>query len=234
MSERGLDDGTATPTEPSKGAASAAPTGTSAPAAPEPLQGRKCEQLIAGARAVILARGFEGASVDDIAREAGISKATMYRYFPDKSALFAAVMQRDCGRQAGLFGCIVTEGRPLADVLRDVARRFLEFMLSDEGLNIYRTVVAEAGRFPEVGRAFYADGPAQSREWLAPVLEAAAARGELSPDDPREAAQHFFALCLVDIHYRRLLGLEPPCDAAKTDALARSAVDAFLKLHRPD
>ena len=64
-----------------------------------PRAERKLAQVIEGARSVLIAKGFEGASVDDIAREAGISKATMYRYFPDKTALFAAVMNQECTRQ---------------------------------------------------------------------------------------------------------------------------------------
>jgi 23S rRNA pseudouridine2605 synthase len=125
-------------------------------AGPNPRVGRKCDQVLDGARAVILARGFEGASVDDIAREAGVSKATMYRYYPDKAALFAAVMQRDCGRQAEALLGLENDGRPLEAVLLDLAVRHVALVLSPMAQGMFRTAAAEAERFPEVGQAFYA------------------------------------------------------------------------------
>ena len=63
-------------------------------------QGRKVAQVLEGARAVFMRDGFEGASVDEIAREAGVSKATLYSYFPDKRLLFMEVAKSECGRQA--------------------------------------------------------------------------------------------------------------------------------------
>jgi AcrR family transcriptional regulator len=209
-------------------------TQTAAGATPDAAVGRKAEQVIAGARTVIFARGFEGASVDDIAREAGVSKATMYRYFPDKSALFAAVMRRDCGRQADVLCGMEIGDRPIGEVLGELARRYLGFVLSPHALMTFRTVVAEAERFPEVGRAFYAAGRGRCRAWLAPALAAAAERGELALDDPEKAADQFFALCLGDMFLRRLMGLGGDCCDEEVETQAREAVAAFLRLHRPD
>ena len=96
---------------------------------------------------MIVAKGFEGASVDDIAREAGISKATMYRYFPDKIALFEAVMSRECARQSGAAVEIADCGGPIEAVLLDFATRHLAFILSDCGIEAFRTTVAELARF---------------------------------------------------------------------------------------
>ena len=61
--------------------------------------GRKVSQVLDGARTVFLRDGFEGASVDDIARQAGVSKATLYNYFPDKRILFMEVAKAECVRQ---------------------------------------------------------------------------------------------------------------------------------------
>ena len=67
---------------------------------PEIKKGRKFDQVLDGARDVFLRDGFEGASVDDIARRAGVSKATLYSYFPDKRLLFSEVARVECNRQA--------------------------------------------------------------------------------------------------------------------------------------
>ena len=67
---------------------------------PKIRKGRKFDQVLEGARAIFMRDGFEGASVDDIAREAGVSKATLYSYFPDKRLLFMEVAKAECNRQA--------------------------------------------------------------------------------------------------------------------------------------
>ncbi len=201
---------------------------------PSPRVGRKCDQVLDGARAVILARGFEGASVDDIAREAGVSKATMYRYYPDKAALFAAVMQRDCGRQAEALHGLQDGDRCLEALLTDLANLHVQLVLSPMAQGMFRTAAAEAERFPEVGQAFYAASIDRGRAWLAPILGAAADRGEIVCDDPDLAAQRFFALCEAGLFYKRLFGVMRSCCEATAARHAHSAVAAFLRMHRPD
>ncbi len=194
---------------------------------------RKVAQVLDGARAIILARGFEGATVDDIAREAGVSKATMYRYYPDKAAIFAAVMQRDCCQQENALLGVETEGRSLHDILVDIGERFIGFVLSPDTLRMFRTAVAETERFPEVGQAFFASGPDRGRVWLGPILAGASARGEIEIDCPNLAAERFFALLKADLFLRKLFGV-PHLDT-ETDLSAHVArtVHAFLRMVAP-
>ena len=79
-------------------------------------RGRKFDQVLAGAREVFLRDGFEGASVDDIAREAGVSKATLYSYFPDKRLLFQEVARAECRRAADEAEAMVDDQAPVAEV----------------------------------------------------------------------------------------------------------------------
>lgn len=211
------------------GRKSETPAKADAPAPDAPI-GRKCGQLMDGARRVIFARGLEGASVDDIAREAGISKATMYRYFPDKASLFAAMMREDCASQAAGLLDIRTGGLPPRTVLTDLATRYIGFVASPFALSIYRITASEAERFPEVARAFHASAMQRGQDWLAGYLREAMARGEVSVEDPDLAARQFFALCQADVFHPRLLGIAPEPDAQQVAAHARSAVTAFLRL----
>lgn len=190
---------------------------------------QKSAQVLEGARAVFLACGFEGASVDEIARTAGISKATLYRHFPDKSALFAAVVQAECARQAALHPELDQAGRPLPDFLYDLAREAMEFSLSDFGQGIYRIAVAESERFPDIGKHFYHTGSGRNRSRLAPALAAATERGELDALDACHAAQVFFAICKAGIFHRRLFSVDPAPGAAEIDAHARRSVETFLR-----
>lgn len=195
---------------------------------------RKLEQVIDGARTVIVAKGFEGASVDDIAREAGISKATMYRYFPDKSSLFQAVMSRECQRQAGAVAEIGDCCGPIEAILHDFARAHLAFILSDFAIDAFRTTVAESARFPALARDFYERRISKTREALLPLMRSAAERGTLALDDPEQAAVRFLALCKADLFFSRLFGVRDAYTAEEIDTHARDAVDAFMRIYRPD
>jgi AcrR family transcriptional regulator len=194
---------------------------------------RKLEQMIDGARAVIVAKGYEGASVDDIAREAGISKATMYRYFPDKTALFRAVMSRECSRQAGAAVELGDCCRPVETILTDFATRHLDFILSDVAIDAFRTAVAESARFPALARDFFERRMNTSRVALRDFMAAAHERGALVVDDPDLAAMRFLALCKADLFFPRLFGVRGPHAPEEIEEHARAAVAAFLKIYRP-
>ena len=109
-------------------------------------------------------RGYEGASVDEIARAAGTSKATLYSYFPDKRQLFEAVMQAECGRTGEVMAkptCGVPRRRrrsteTSAYAPRHGARSFATFLFSPGAQEMFRVCIAEAGRFPEARAAFHA------------------------------------------------------------------------------
>lgn len=205
------------------------------PASPalSPRAARKLAQVIEGARVVIVAKGFDGASVDDIARQAGISKATMYRYFPDKTALFEAVMNHDCARQAGAALPISDRGRPIAEVLREFGVMHLTFVLSAYAIGAFRTAVAELARFPELARDFYANRIERGRVALRLMLGAASERGELVIDDVDLAAMRFLALCKTDLFFTQLFGVREPYTADEIATHAEAAVTAFLKIYGP-
>lgn len=191
-------------------------------------KGRKFDQVLDGARTIFLRDGFEGASVDDIAAEAGVSKATLYSYFPDKRVLFVEVARAECRRQADEAEILVTLTAAPDCVLPVAARRIIDFMLSDFGRAVFRICVAESERFPELGRAFYASGPALVREKLANYLNGAVARGELAIDDIHLAADQFAELCKADIFPLVAFGVKTAFTPAERDRVARGAVAMFL------
>ena len=175
--------------------------GSTDPDAPPSLRTERSEQKIAqvleAAREVFLASGFEGASVDDIARTGGISKATLYRHFPDKTALFkrGRVSRNTRARRGTPPGASHHDGRAARGVARrHRAPRRSEFSLSPFGQGIYRISVAESERFPQLGRTSTHRDPGRNRARLAPVLAAAAERGELIPLDANHASHVFFAI----------------------------------------
>ncbi len=189
-------------------------------------RGPKCAQVLEGARKVFMDRGYEGASVDEIARVAGTSKATLYSYFPDKRQLFEAVMQTQVGRTGEVMRPD-TPGEPVEVALRRMAASFATFLFSPGAQEMFRVCIAEAGRFPEVGAAFHASGPMRARSQLIAFFEAAAARGDLVIDDAETAADQFAALCKSGLFLRALLGGSRPGEEEIT-RIADEAVRTFL------
>ena len=120
-------------------------------------QGRKFDQVLEGARKVFMRDGFEGASVDDIVREAGVSKATLYSYFPDKRLLFIEVAKIECQAQSDDAVAEITSSDDVRHALTTAAKRMTRFFMSDVGLQVHRIIVGESQRFPEIGREFFTE-----------------------------------------------------------------------------
>lgn len=194
----------------------------------EARRGRKITQVIDGARLVFLRDGFEGAGVDAIAQEAGVSKATLYSYFPDKRHLFAAVVKDEMRRLSDSALAEIDQDAPPPQVLNETARQIVEFQLSAAGVAIYRLVVAESSRFPEIGREYYKVGPKMLTEVLSLYLARASHRGEITVDDPDMAAWQFFELCQGDLFMRRVTGVQVEFSTTEIARLRNAAVETFL------
>lgn len=191
-------------------------------------QGRKWDQVLEGARTVFLRDGFEGASVDDIVREAGVSKATLYSYFPDKRLLFLEVAKLECRAQSEAAVARIEASGDVRDVLKDAAGRMVRFFMSDVGMQVYRIVVGESQRFPEIGRQFYESGPAMVRQILIRFLQKAVDEGQLRIDDIELAADQFPELCKAGLHLQMVLGLRSRPSDDEIDRVVEGAVETFL------
>jgi AcrR family transcriptional regulator len=191
-------------------------------------KGRKFDQVLAGARQVFMADGFEGASVDEIARVAQVSKATLYSYFPDKRLLFMAVANAECSRQSDAAMDQIDMTAPPRAVLTQAGWHFLRFITSTFGQQIFRMCVAEGERFPELGRQFYHSGPAVMRAEMAEYFVQAQARGELRVEDPLLAADQFGELCKADIWTRLIFGVVQSVSDAEIGRVVDGAVETFM------
>ncbi len=191
-------------------------------------KGRKFDQVLTGARDIFMRDGFEGASVDDIARAAGVSKATLYSYFPDKRLLFTEVARIECNRQADAALGGIPEGAPVAVVLHEAAHRIVRFFLSDFGQQVFRICVAESYRFPDLGRRFYESGPAMMRDRMTVLLSPYIEAGDLQIEDMALAAYQFGELCKSDLFVRSLCGVAGEITDADIDRVVTGAVEMFL------
>lgn len=189
----------------------------------------KAEAILLAAERAFLASGFGAVSMDAIAREAGVSKATVYAHFAGKEELFGAFVARVAERRFAGFSVEALDPSDIAASLTTIASRFLELVLSPEAIALNRIVIGEVARFPVLGEVFWAAGPERNRVQIEGFLRRAAAAGALAVPDARRAADQFASLVRGEIHLRSLLRLEDPGDRAALDAAAASAVATFLR-----
>lgn len=192
----------------------------------------KVRQILAAARKVFMKEGYGAASMDAIARHAAVSKATLYAHFGGKDALFAALIVMECRHLSDQIGRGALYAPDIRDALLQVARDFNNLLCSGEGLTMYRIVVAEAPRFPELGRIFYDSGPNVMISRIADILHRATERGLLKLRDPRNAAIQFISLIRGELHLTRVLGLKSA--SKNSDEYVEASVDLFLAGYGPD
>ena len=191
--------------------------------------GGKAETIRAAAERAFLASGFGAVSMDAIAREAGVSKATVYAHYHSKEELFGAVVADLSERRFHGFSAEALDPADIEASLLTIASRFLDLVLSPEAIALNRILIGEVSRFPVLGEVFWAAGPERTRVQVEAFLRRAAVAGTLAVPDPRLAAEQFVALARGEIHLRSLLRLEDPGDAAALGAAAASSVATFLR-----
>ncbi len=192
------------------------------------VKGRKFEQVLEGARAIFMRDGFDRASMDDIAREAGVSKATLYAYFADKRILFMEIATAECRRQAEEAISEINFDMPIPDGLRTAATRIIGLMQSDLGKRIYRIAVTESENFPELAQEFYKSGPLLVRDCIGEYLRKGVAREELEIDDIALAAAQFGQLCKVELQDRLLFTGCTTCSPEEVQRIIDGAIDMFM------
>ena len=193
----------------------------------------KARQILDGARRIFLRDGFDGASMNDIVRAAGVSKGTLYAYFPSKENLFAELVRHDKQQQAEQTCLWVGDAPTARETLTRAGTAFITLMVRPDHLAQVRTVMAVAPRFPEIGRAFYEAGPKFGTERLCRLLAKHVATGEIAVDDLWRAAVHFIQLCQGDLYRRLMFGMADTFEEVEIERTVVAAVDVFLRAYAP-
>ena len=193
---------------------------------PSSGEGEKRRQILEGARQVFMASGFDGASMGEIAKAAGVSKGTLYVYFDSKEALFEALtVEEKEGLAENLFR--LDEADPdVRAVLTRLGASYLAMMARPEHVSIIRMVIGACEKFPRFGQAFYEAGPACGVGRLKVYLDAQVTAGRLRACDTELAAKHFLQLCQAGMLTRLLFN----AGAAPTDDEIRHRVTEAVRV----
>jgi len=197
---------------------------------------RKRKAIIEAAETAFLQNGYLGTSMDEIATAAAVSKQTVYKQFSDKEQLFTEIIHATMARVIAelVRGATLTVNES-DDVERDLfalARQLIASIWHPDVLRLRRLVIGEAGRFPQLGEAYFRQGFERGIAAVATSIEQLAAAGRLRVEDPQLAAQHFSGLILwVPLNRAMFTGDDqlPP----DIEHFATAGVRAFLARYAP-
>ena len=192
----------------------------------------KRRQILDGARKVFLDLGFDGASMGEIARSAGVSKGTLYVYFADKHRLFEAIVEEESLEQ-GKVAFNFDPERDVAITLPEFGRAYIQLLCRPGGGSAIRTVMSIAERMPDVGRRFYDNVLARTVNRFATYLEARARLGDLVIDDYELAAWQFMQMCQATLFQAFIFQAKPAPSAAQIAYVVDGATRVFFAAYRP-
>jgi TetR/AcrR family transcriptional repressor of mexJK operon len=164
--------------------------------APDGRSARKRAAILDAGRALFMRGGYDGASMDEVAALAQVSKQTVYKQFADKRTLFTEILTLDMEGRANELVEALSESEEEETDLRMLARRHVASIVKPEVMRMRRMVIGEADRFPDLARAWAERGIRVGLDKLAERFAQLAERGVLRVEDPRLAAEHFNWLIL--------------------------------------
>ncbi|HEY8593623.1 MAG TPA: TetR/AcrR family transcriptional regulator [Devosiaceae bacterium] len=189
----------------------------------------KRKQILDGALRVFMRQGFDAASMNDITREAGVSKGTIYVYFANKEELFGALIDRERTATFESLSEVLRTAPTMREALMGYGELMASKLTSQEVLKAQRVVLGVMERMPDLAARFYQSGPQQTKIILHDYLRQKVDQGALRIDDIELAAQQFGDLCMSGVFRPCLFGVRH--SSPSKDELHRivtGAVDMFL------
>ncbi len=199
----------------------------------EELPAKAAQVMEAGSK-LFTEQGFGAVSMDQVAKAAGVSKATVYAHFQSKEQLFVAIVRAACLSYAENVMPEVRDAPDMRAALSRIGYSVAGFLMAPRTMAIYRIIVAEGPRFPDLARRYYETGPRTFKRLLTQYLKEAVAKGLLKIDAPHLAAEQFVAMVRGPLYMQVLLDLQDDPDALQTDMVVDGAVEVFLRSYGPD
>jgi len=193
----------------------------------------KLELILPAAGRLFRTHGYGATTMDAVAREADVSKATLYVYFSGKRELFAAVIEAEGDRNSRALIAGEAGQEDMRQKLLRFGRAILALLLAPETVGAYRMVTAEARQFPDIANVFYERGPARLLARLEEFFANAMRSGKLRSAHPRRAAEQFIGLIRGDLQLRAMLALDDDLSNLHQDEVIRSGVDTFYRAYKP-
>lgn len=192
----------------------------------------KRDQIIKVAGQLFLEHGYNAVTMDSIATAAPVSKPTLYKHFESKDTLFFAVMQDRTDKLFETLSQQIRMDKPIYETLVSIGNSFLDVVMNEDAIKMYRIMVGEGGHFPELGRLFYEAGPKKISSLIATYLERASQQEHIKVDDPIQSAMLFASMIKGGAHMQCLMGLRKEIPPKERAEIVDYAVKVFLDGHR--
>jgi AcrR family transcriptional regulator len=176
---------------------------------------------------LFLEKGFEATSVNEIVRRAGGSLATLYAHFHTKEELFESIIREVSRHLLAPLDDVALDEKPVRQVLTEIGVRYLRVLSHRKALALYRIMVGEAYRFPELRNAFLDNGMCKQNA-MTTYLTAKVQQGHLAIDDVDLAAFQFFGLLRGPWHLQAACGENIYLPRERRLVIVNSSVDIFM------
>jgi TetR/AcrR family transcriptional repressor of mexJK operon len=191
------------------------------------------QKILAAAAESFLRRGYAGTTMSGIAATMGGSKGTLWRYFPSKEHLFAAFLDQATAAYRARLSVTLDLQSDLPSAIESGCLSLVEGITSDQAIPLYRLVIGEAGRLPEIGRLYHRRLLSVTHSLLGSFIAQAMDRGLLLRDDPDRAARSLMMLCMAGCHQQLLTGHITAVTRADVAMDAERARTFFLRAYAP-
>jgi TetR/AcrR family transcriptional repressor of mexJK operon len=196
-----------------------------------PKSKEKRQKILQAAEDLFTKHGFEGVSMDLVAEQADVSKQTVYSHFQSKERLFSATISQACEANM-LSAAFIDENKPCEDMLLEIARRFINLLLSEGAIQIYRLAVGNAEQHPHLAQLFYQAGPQHTIRTVTDYLIHQHKIGALNITNPQQAANQFLSMLEGDMVIKAMLNVNNAlAEPAQVEDYLKSCVALFVKAY---
>ena len=190
------------------------------------IDARKTQAILDAAADVLAERG-SGASIEEVARRAGVSKQTIYNHYGSKTELVRTLVDRRRSLLTASFSA-APPGQAIEVTLANYAAAILDAIMSPGSLQLIRMAITSVTEMPELARAVHEAGAKAANEDLAAYL---ASRPELDIENPRRAADIFMGMAMGRLQTRLLMGIEG-FEPKQARERAEEAASRFVKAYQ--
>lgn len=185
--------------------------------------------IISAAKKLFLAQGFSATTMSQVATDAAVSSRTLYLHFPNKELLFQAILKEHWHSLPPLQKNFLPLNAKPTEALQKFGHEFLSFMYTEETQSLYRLLIAESLRFPNLCEGLITEGKSPLTHALIAYLTNQVNQKNLHIEDVSHAASQFMGMLKEDQFWPWMLGFIPAIDHSKTEKIVNLAVELFLK-----
>lgn len=197
-----------------------------------PRDASKNTAIVDAASRLFLEKGFDGTSMDLVAKRAGVSKQTVYSHFASKEALFSESIHAAIAKYYPDLAIEQVKEHSLEADLRAVCENYARLLMSEDAMAMFRVLVSAAAKGPALAKIFWEAGPRDMKQKLEEFLAEWVERGELRINNTGRAADRLVSLLKGKEHFMQSIGLIETVSEEQLQRNVDEAMEAFLRLYR--